>query len=208
MSSNVRTSRSRSTFSSRCPTSTLSTLIANWCAVAWVAAREVARIRQSKSRRRTWARSVLSPPPTCQAAWSCVRVFRPTIGRRRSDQAARSLLFHHVGAPANDAARGERRGEVFCIDAQRVEQHRSVELHVGRQASLGVSRAQELCRVELDAARELELLSEPLSVACRGRRQRADGSLQDRRSRVAHAIHPVSHAHDALTSRERCFEPW
>src|SRR5687768_2178788 len=74
---------------------------------------------------------------------------RPDILGTGADQPGHVVLLEDMRAPSGDAAHGEHRGEELGRNAQRVEQGREIEVHVG---ILPRHRADAL----LDRAREAE----------------------------------------------------
>src|SRR5216684_3549739 len=100
------------------------------------------------------------------------------------DQAVVVVLLEQVGGPARDPRGRDHRGEEIHRDADRVEERRRVEVHVGDEALGGLDFGME---------RHREVVPERLAGLPAGRLGQA---LQDGRARVARGVDPVTEAHE------------
>src|SRR4029450_6188176 len=162
--------------------------------------------------RRHWStRRPISSPATALPATRCESMSlrateRPTLsllhrdellaGRAlvvgaRADETVVVVLLEEIGRPAHDARGGDDRGEEIHGDADRVEDWRRVEIHIGDEL---------LGRVHLGVELHREVVPEGLPRLAPRRLRHA---LQDGRAGVARGVDAVAHAHEATLLAER-----
>ena len=122
--------------------------------------------------------ATVSPPGTKDLA------ARALVVGARADQPVVVVLLEEIGGPARDAGGRDDRREEVDRDADRVEERRRVEVHVGDE---------RLGRADLRVELHREVVPERRSgLAAR----RLGHALQDGRARVARRVDAVAHAHE------------